>query len=33
MIGGFALIAWPSEDGSSGIMTFHEKVWGRVQAK
>jgi hypothetical protein len=33
MIGGFALIAWPAEYGSSGIMTFIVNQQGRVYQK
>jgi hypothetical protein len=33
MIGGFALVAWPAEYGSSGVMTFIVNQQGRVYQK
>jgi hypothetical protein len=33
MIGGFALVAWPAEYGTSGIMTFIVNQQGRVYQK
>jgi hypothetical protein len=33
MIGGFAMVAWPAEYGSSGIMTFIVNQQGRVYQK
>ena len=33
MIGGFAMVAWPAEHGSSGIMTFIVSHHGRVYQK
>jgi hypothetical protein len=33
MIGGFALVAWPAEQGESGIMTFIVNQQGRVYQK
>ena len=33
MIGGFAMVAWPAEYGSSGVVTFIVNQQGRVYQK
>jgi hypothetical protein len=33
MIGGFAMVAWPTEYGGSGVMTFIVNQHGRVYQK